>query len=1015
MTQGNEINTEIKVFDAMENSSIDLPDNSAFADMEMSRDGQDLVLQSDGQSDIVIENYFSADPSPILESHDGSILTPELVNAFVQSPEGFASIETAAGSEIQEVGAIEELKGDATVTHLDGTTEDLTLGMPIYEGDVIQTSQDGAVNVLFIDETSMALSEGARFAVTDYSYDPATESGTTDFSVLRGVFVFTSGLIGRDDPDDVTIDTPVGSIGIRGTIIAGHINPEGESSITVVEGAIVVKNAAGEHTLDQQFGTVHVNGFNSEMQDMGVLQPHAVSQTYGSASYVVPSLFSNINDAEKEKAANEEQQQSEDSLDAQEEIIDEDTNEDSPDENLDQPQEILMDQPINDSLNFKTLLNNQQIRNYKLHKHQLGNQSKPTVDDLQNPDVIAASNKPDFTITNQLTENEQSGGVVANLNPTQIGTNFLFANDTKFSSDGNFQIIGNKIVLTSSGHSVLSGITSGSPFAAAQAWGTAYGIKAIDTDGQVIIHGFNPVISDVAANLYGTGQSLAHDAGWVNVGDVDGDGDNDFADIDVNGNAVVSDTPGGTFMHTATGGGYNSIASVGDLNNDGYNDIIAGKPSNTGGGAINTINGAITISGVPNVSQSTGVTTGDNYGFSVSGAGDVDGDGKLDYIVGATGRGGGSGSAFIESSQYGSLEITGVNAGDQIGHFVDGIGDVSGDGLSDVLIGGNNINEAYIFYGGGTSGASVASADVTINVGGSTILNGSSAGDFNGDGFDDFAISVSNGGANVQTYVVFGNSSMVDLTMTDLENPDIALKLNDIGGYSSNYSVRSLGDVNGDGFDDIEVGSSATGFHTINGGMIGNAPYVTDGATNDGSPSISNHVQASLNGQALIGALNFADGNQNNTSMNGNNGNNGFRISNNQFNNIDGGTGYDTIRFGLATPGTLDFTNINYEQISGVERIQFAQFDNNTITLTVENIFNMLKTSDNGTLKIELGAGVTAGSLNIDAATPGTSVDIALNDLGGVAATQSTVGGYDQYDVGGYTLYIDQNVTTAVV
>ena len=73
-------------------------------------------------------------------------------------------------------------------------------------------------------------------------YSIPQQTKAQDFSVLKGVFVFTSGLIGREDPDDVNIDTPSGSIGIRGTIIAGDTN---SGEITVVEGAIVLRDFAG--------------------------------------------------------------------------------------------------------------------------------------------------------------------------------------------------------------------------------------------------------------------------------------------------------------------------------------------------------------------------------------------------------------------------------------------------------------------------------------------------------------------------------------------------------------------------------------------------------------------------------------------------------------------------------------------------------------------------------------------------------------------------------------------------
>ncbi|MCI5061250.1 MAG: FecR family protein, partial [Alphaproteobacteria bacterium] len=284
-------------FDALAQDTIEVSGNEFIADATMTREGQDLRLESPEGESVVIENYFMAEPAPVIQSPDGSILTENLVESFLQSSAQYA--QSASLSDESPVGAVEEVNGEATVIRVDGTSEPITLGTPIYQGDIIETSADGAVNVSFIDETSMAVSENARMAIDEYQFDPSTESGTTNLSVLRGVFVFTSGLIGRDDPDDVLIDTPVGSIGIRGTIIAGKINPGGESEITVVEGAIVVKNGAAERTLSQQFETVKLGGFNDNIQDLGVKAANDVGKTYGSVSDVVPKLFSSINDAAK--------------------------------------------------------------------------------------------------------------------------------------------------------------------------------------------------------------------------------------------------------------------------------------------------------------------------------------------------------------------------------------------------------------------------------------------------------------------------------------------------------------------------------------------------------------------------------------------------------------------------------------------------------------------------------------------------------------------------------------------
>lgn len=279
--------------------TVQLPDASFVRDADFSRDGMDLVLNGP-EGTLVIKGYFADEAQPSLVAPDGSALTPDLVNSFLKSSSEYAANDTHTDE--SPVGAAQEVSGHATVTHVDGSVETISNGTPIYQGDIIETDAQGAVNIKFIDETSFAVSEDARLAIDEYVYDPATESGSTDFSVLKGVFVFTSGLIGRDDPDDVKIDTPVGSIGIRGTIIAGNINT---GEITVVEGAIVLKDHSGhEVTLATQFETARFGG-NDGIEHMGRLSANDVAHKFFVVSQVSPTLFSSINDAAAEQPADD--------------------------------------------------------------------------------------------------------------------------------------------------------------------------------------------------------------------------------------------------------------------------------------------------------------------------------------------------------------------------------------------------------------------------------------------------------------------------------------------------------------------------------------------------------------------------------------------------------------------------------------------------------------------------------------------------------------------------------------
>ncbi len=286
-------NGEERISALSENNSVSLPDKSFVRDADMSRDGIDLILEANGET-IIIEGYFAIEPTPNLTAPDGTTLTPDLVNSFTRGGNEYASAELQT-NDASPVGAVQEISGEATVTRLDGTVETIGLGTPIYPGDIVETDEQGAVNIMFIDETTFAVSEDARLAIDEYIFDPATQSGTSNFSVLKGVFVFTSGLIGRDDPDDVMIDTPSGSIGIRGTIIAGDVDA---GEITVIEGAIVLTDFNGNSaTLANQYETARFNPSENTIEPLGTLAAEEISSKFMSVSTVAADLFSSIEDS----------------------------------------------------------------------------------------------------------------------------------------------------------------------------------------------------------------------------------------------------------------------------------------------------------------------------------------------------------------------------------------------------------------------------------------------------------------------------------------------------------------------------------------------------------------------------------------------------------------------------------------------------------------------------------------------------------------------------------------------
>lgn len=269
-----------------------------------------------------------------------------------------------------------------------------------------------------------------------------------------------------------------------------------------------------------------------------------------------------------------------------------------------------------------------------------------------------------------------------------------------------------------------------------------------------------------------------------------------------------------------------SVASAGDLNGDGFGDLVVGAfLADPGGrdraGTASVFHGS--AAGVPlePVSVLEGVAASDQYGWSVASAGDVNGDGFGDLVVGA-GRAspGGRMEAGTASVFHGSaVGIPRVAArayegdvGALFGWSVAGAGDVNGDGFDEVVVGApsggwNGIwaaGTAAVFHG---SAAGTALAPTQV-IGGNAQFFGesvASAGDVNGDGFDDLVVGGSRGGLGDQSDV--GRAIVYQGSVIGIANaPARVLDGTNYGRFG--HSVAGAGDVNGDGFDDLVVGAS---------------------------------------------------------------------------------------------------------------------------------------------------------------------------------------------------------------
>jgi len=269
----------------------------------------------------------------------------------------------------------------------------------------------------------------------------------------------------------------------------------------------------------------------------------------------------------------------------------------------------------------------------------------------------------------------------------------------------------------------------------------------------------------------------------------------------------------------------NSVATAGDVNGDGYSDVIVGAYGYDNGesseGCVFVYHGSAT--GLETEASWTAESNcADAYfGNSVATAGDVNGDGYSDVIIGAYGYNNGEsaeGRVYVYHGTSSGLETTeswtaeSNQADTYFGSSVATAGDVDGDGFSDVIVGAYKYSNGesyegrvYVFHGSASGLETVESWTVESNRADAYLGNSvASAGDVDGDGFSDMiagAYGYDNGeSAEGRVYVYHGSPSgleTVESWMTESNRVDAY--------YGA--SVASAGDVNGDGFSDVIAGA----------------------------------------------------------------------------------------------------------------------------------------------------------------------------------------------------------------
>jgi hypothetical protein len=155
------------------------------------------------------------------------------------------------------IGKVVTLTGSVTIEHADavvvqanvpGQANQSKAGDLVYLGDVVQTGDDGRVGINFVDGTSFNLLSNARMTLDEYIYDPNGKSNSTFFSLTKGTFTFVAGNVAKTG--DMKIDTPVATMGIRGTTPHVEISDDGTAkfSTLIEEGKTKVTKKSGAST-----------------------------------------------------------------------------------------------------------------------------------------------------------------------------------------------------------------------------------------------------------------------------------------------------------------------------------------------------------------------------------------------------------------------------------------------------------------------------------------------------------------------------------------------------------------------------------------------------------------------------------------------------------------------------------------------------------------------------------------------------------------------------------------------
>jgi hypothetical protein len=277
------------VIDAAQTNNVELPDSFTISNGGFHQSGSDLILTGENGQQGLVQDYFIHHPETLI-SQSGAMGVEMVQNLSGSSTPGqYAQAAPTAGLS-EGIGQVETLQGTASAVRADGTAVTLEIGDPVFQGDVIRTADNANIGITFKDESAFSLDENGEMVLDEMVYDPDSGEGSFSTSLTSGVFSFVSGQIAKANPDAMTLNTPVATIGIRGTQGVLEQSRGGELKAALLEepggltGELILTNAAGSITLNQPNQYSAIISFDTTPAQTVVLNIAQITGSFGTAS-----------------------------------------------------------------------------------------------------------------------------------------------------------------------------------------------------------------------------------------------------------------------------------------------------------------------------------------------------------------------------------------------------------------------------------------------------------------------------------------------------------------------------------------------------------------------------------------------------------------------------------------------------------------------------------------------------------------------------------------------------------